>query len=72
MKYNGWANFETWNVALWLGNDEGLYHLARRAKSYTQLIALLQDMGSYKTGDGVRWDSAKVSRREITAMIKEL
>lgn len=21
--YNGWTNYETWNVALWLGNDQG-------------------------------------------------
>ncbi len=24
-KYNGWTNYETWNVALWLGNNEGDY-----------------------------------------------
>jgi hypothetical protein len=24
MAYNGWSNYETWNVALWFDNDEGL------------------------------------------------
>lgn len=27
--YNGWTNYETWNVALWLSNDEGTYNMTR-------------------------------------------
>jgi hypothetical protein len=27
-EYNGHKNWTHWNVALWLGNDEGLYRLA--------------------------------------------
>lgn len=27
--YNGWKNWESWNVALWIGNDETLYDMAR-------------------------------------------
>ena len=38
MSYHGWKNWETWNVALWLGNDEGAYReclrLAKRANHY--------------------------------------
>ncbi len=24
--YNGWTNYETWNVALWYDNDQGSYN----------------------------------------------
>ena len=30
--YNGWTNYETWNVALWIGNDQDLYTEARRLR----------------------------------------
>ena len=28
-KYNGWANYETWAVNLWLSNDQGSYLTVR-------------------------------------------
>ncbi len=31
-KYNGWTNYQTWNVALWFGNDEGLYNAYREER----------------------------------------
>jgi hypothetical protein len=27
--YNGWTNYETWNVKLWMDNDEGSYRYWR-------------------------------------------
>ena len=34
MSYNGWTNYETWNVALWMDKDETSYQYARIAKDY--------------------------------------
>lgn len=28
-KYNGWTNYETWNLALWMDNEQGSYNFWR-------------------------------------------
>jgi len=33
--YNGHKNWTHWNVALWLGNDEGLYNMAMEYRNKT-------------------------------------
>ena len=71
--YNGWANWETWNVALWIQNDEGLYAAARQCRgSYADLLALLWECGSTETQDGCRWNDLKIDAEEIAEMMDDL
>jgi len=63
--FNGWANWETWNVTLWIQNDEGLYSeaqaTARSGGTYQDLVAMLYDCGSTETPDGCRWDDPAIN-----------
>lgn len=36
-RYNGWTNFETWNVSLWMDNEQGIhdYWLEVASEIYT-------------------------------------
>lgn len=69
---NGWKNRATWNVALWIGNDEGLYRLAKQGKDYRSFLERIERLGVTHTPDGVKFDSREVSRREMNEMIKDL
>lgn len=46
-KYNGWNNFETWCVALWINNEKGSHEMARAmvedAESIGEAAQALQD-----------------------------
>lgn len=53
--FNGWKNWATWNVALWLGNDEYLYRFSRRFVSYKDLANALEEVGTLSTPDGANY-----------------
>ena len=56
--YQGHRSWNAWNVALWIGNDEGLYRFAldclKRGKgSMTRATSIfMREVGNSRTPDG--------------------
>ena len=71
MDYNGWKNWETWTCCLFATNEEWAYAIAVKCKSWTEFIRRMSYMGITHNDDGVHLASKKVSRRELTEMIRE-
>ena len=68
MTYNGWTNYETWNVALWMDHDEPSYNWARSCKTFKQY----RNGVAPKTGDGVSLYNKKLNHKELDDKIREL
>jgi hypothetical protein len=67
-EYNGWENYETWNVALWINNDRDLYHLAAECGDYESLVSCLYNVyGVTETKDGVKFADPKVNVVQINS-----
>ncbi|NBR62099.1 MAG: hypothetical protein EBT86_10795 [Actinobacteria bacterium] len=82
--YNGWANYETWNVALWIQNDEFLYNTAKACVTYCadwetpfEKFARCLMEGQIgrmlgQTRDGVKWNDPKINATEINDLMADL
>lgn len=82
MDYNGYKNRATWNVALWLGNDYGLYSAmcnyarntaAERGRRHVTYRDFMRRCGlqGERTPDGFKYDGKTLDYRELTAVVRE-
>ena len=70
-EYNGWSDWTTWNCALWIGNDEGLYNWAKDIRDYGNFIKAMKMFSDMKqTPDGAKWEEADFG--EMQEMMDEL
>ena len=73
--YNGYANYHTWNVSLWIANDETIYRHARANKNlgYRKWARrFIDEFGEYITGDGISWLSDDIDTDEMDLVLAEL
>ena len=65
MSYNGYSNYATWNVALWISNNEGLYNIAMSCANYDEFVDTMRELDSLQTPDSVAWNDTGIDRHEV-------
>ena len=70
--YQGWANYETWNVSLWISNSERLYQLSLTCNSYEEFKCKLgvPDINTFETPDGVDFDDPSLNIAELDELFQ--
>ena len=69
--YNGWSDWTTWNCALWIGSDQGLYEIAKECRDYPEFLQYIYGVfENDATPDGADWGEADLN--EMNEMIFEL
>lgn len=69
---NGWQNWATWNVALWIQNDRSLNLLASRAEDYMDFATCMTACWVPETPDGACYEDPELNLNQLNALIADL
>ncbi len=74
MTYNGWKNYETWNVALWVSNDVKFYFIAKEQafEGYESFVQTMRDLDILETPDEVSWTDSALDIPALDELLNEL
>ena len=74
--YNGWANRATWNVVLWINNEEPMYRqvlglVNSKVTQWTDVAGVLTTLFGDKTPDGVAWNDPTIDADRMNEVLAE-
>ena len=77
--YEGWANRQTWNVALWINNDYPLYQAAVAfmkdnpdKKNPYKAFVISTGLENERTPDRIAYLSTRLNYKELNKMMEEI
>ena len=70
--YNGWTNRKTWNVALWINNDQMMHEIANEQGSYQNFVQWLADFDLFETPDGVKYSDKEIDVEQLNSNLFEI
>ena len=80
--FQGWTNYGTWNVALYINNEYGMYMTALdwvkerlwddQSVDYDIFRHTMTELFGDKTPDGVSWNDECLDHQELSEMLQEL
>ena len=77
-EYEGWKNYDTWNVALWIANEYGIYLGAvafmkgYQGENPYKDFCIESGLDAQFTPDKVKWVADNLDYTALNAMMLEL
>ncbi|WP_187159411.1 DUF7249 family protein [Lactobacillus helsingborgensis] len=68
--YNGFKNYETWNVAIYLDNSVLIQRVKHLFSSYAEVVDFFRLFGIFDTPDGVKLSDPELDYKELDAVLK--